>query len=189
MFNAVFFSGLEDVYHKPHSYYISRYPAGREATVYEGQIDLQWKNDSDTGVYIDTAWTPGTITVTFYGTKRYEIESISGNRSTSASRRCRRCRRRHVQAAGRAPRASTSPSPGCSRTCLGRGDQAGELQDPLRGRADHPLHARPARPDGRPGRRPAADAARRPPPPGGAAPRPAGGRVGRWSGPACTLGG
>jgi vancomycin resistance protein YoaR len=81
MFNAVFFSGLEDVYHKPHSYYISRYPAGREATVYEGQIDLQWKNDSDTGVYIDTAWTPGTITVTFYGTKHYEIESISGNRS------------------------------------------------------------------------------------------------------------
>ncbi|TFV88620.1 vanomycin resistance protein VanB [Blastococcus sp. CT_GayMR16] len=81
MFNAVFFSGLEDVYHKPHSYYISRYPAGREATVYEGQIDLQWKNDSDTGVYIDTAWTPGTITVTFYGTKRFEIESISGNRT------------------------------------------------------------------------------------------------------------
>jgi vancomycin resistance protein YoaR len=80
MFNAIFFSGLEDVYHKPHSYYISRYPAGREATVYEGQIDLQWKNDSDTGVYVDTAWTPGTITVTFYGTKRYDIESISGNR-------------------------------------------------------------------------------------------------------------
>jgi len=81
MFNAVFFAGLEDVTHKPHSFYISRYPAGREATVYEGQIDLQWKNDSDTGVYIDTAWTPGTITVTFYGTKHYEIESISGNRS------------------------------------------------------------------------------------------------------------
>ena len=80
MFNAVFFSGLEDVHHKPHSYYISRYPAGREATVYEGQIDLQWKNDSDTGVYVDTAWTPGTITVSFYGTKRYDIESISGDR-------------------------------------------------------------------------------------------------------------
>ena len=80
MFNAVFFSGLEDIYHKPHSYYISRYPAGREATFYEGQIDLQWRNDTDTGVYIDTAWTPGTITVTFYGTKRYEIQSISSNR-------------------------------------------------------------------------------------------------------------
>jgi vancomycin resistance protein YoaR len=80
MFNAVFFSGLEDVFHKPHSYYISRYPAGREATVYYDSIDLVWKNDSDTGVYIDTAWTPGTITVTFYGTKRYEIQSVSSER-------------------------------------------------------------------------------------------------------------
>jgi vancomycin resistance protein YoaR len=85
MFNAVFFGGLEDVYHKPHSFYISRYPAGREATVYEGQIDLQWRNDTDTGIYVDTQWTPGasggSITVTFYGTKRYEVEAIEGPRT------------------------------------------------------------------------------------------------------------
>ncbi|MET0765589.1 MAG: VanW family protein [Blastococcus sp.] len=80
MFNAVFFAGLEDVFHKPHSFYISRYPAGREATVYEGAIDLQWRNDTDTGVYIDTSWSPGSITVTFYGTKRYEIEALEGAR-------------------------------------------------------------------------------------------------------------
>ncbi|MBN1093185.1 VanW family protein [Blastococcus sp. TML/M2B] len=80
MFNAVFFAGLEDVFHKPHSFYISRYPAGREATVYEGAIDLQWRNDSDTGVFIDTRWTPSALTVTFYGTKRYDIESISSER-------------------------------------------------------------------------------------------------------------
>jgi vancomycin resistance protein YoaR len=80
MFNAVFFAGLEDVYHKPHSFYISRYPAGREATVYEGVIDLVWTNDTDTGIFVDTNWVPGAITVTFYGTKRYEIESISSER-------------------------------------------------------------------------------------------------------------
>jgi vancomycin resistance protein YoaR len=80
MFNAVFFAGLEDVYHKPHSFYISRYPAGREATVYEGVIDLQWRNDSDTGIYVQAEWVPGTITVTFWGTKHYEIESVSGER-------------------------------------------------------------------------------------------------------------
>jgi vancomycin resistance protein YoaR len=80
MFNAVFFAGLEDVYHKPHSFYISRYPAGREATVYEGAIDLQWRNDTDTGIYVDTQWTPNSLTVTFYGTKRYDIESISSDR-------------------------------------------------------------------------------------------------------------
>jgi vancomycin resistance protein YoaR len=85
MFNAVFFAGLEDVYHKPHSFYISRYPAGREATVYEGQIDLQWRNDSDSGVFVDTSWAPaasgGSVTVTFYGTKRYEIEAVEGPRT------------------------------------------------------------------------------------------------------------
>jgi vancomycin resistance protein YoaR len=80
MFNAVFFAGLEDVYHKPHSYYISRYPAGREATVYYDSIDLKWRNDSDTGVYVDTHWVPGSITVTFYGTKHYEIQSLSSER-------------------------------------------------------------------------------------------------------------
>jgi vancomycin resistance protein YoaR len=81
MFNAVFFAGLEDVYHKPHSFYISRYPAGREATVYEGVIDLVWKNDTDTGVFVDTTWVPGALTVTFYGTKHFEIESISSERT------------------------------------------------------------------------------------------------------------
>jgi vancomycin resistance protein YoaR len=33
IFNGYFFAGLEDVTHTPHSYYISRYPPGREATV------------------------------------------------------------------------------------------------------------------------------------------------------------
>src|SRR3954454_5949633 len=80
MFNAVFFAGLEDVHHKPHSFYISRYPAGREATVYEGLIDLVWKNDTDTGIYVQTEWVPGSITVTFWGTRHYEIESVSGER-------------------------------------------------------------------------------------------------------------
>ncbi|WP_249523207.1 VanW family protein [Modestobacter marinus] len=80
MFNAVFFAGLEDVYHKPHSFYISRYPAGREATVYEGQIDLEWRNDTDTGIYVQTEWTPSSLTVTFWGTKYYDIESISSER-------------------------------------------------------------------------------------------------------------
>ncbi len=81
MFNAVFFAGLEDVFHKPHSYYISRYPAGREATVYYDSIDLQWRNDSPTGIYVQTEWVAGgSITVTFWGTKRYEVESVSSDR-------------------------------------------------------------------------------------------------------------
>ena len=33
LYNAAYFAGVGDVTHTPHSFYISRYPAGREATV------------------------------------------------------------------------------------------------------------------------------------------------------------
>jgi vancomycin resistance protein YoaR len=80
-FNAVFFSGMKDVEHQPHSYYISRYPPGREATVSFPQPDLRWQDDAPTGVLITTSYTEGSITVTFWGTKRYEIESVTGPRT------------------------------------------------------------------------------------------------------------
>ncbi|MDQ4037360.1 MAG: VanW family protein, partial [Actinomycetota bacterium] len=79
-FNAVFFAGLEDVYHKPHSYYISRYPAGREATVFYDSVDLVFRNDQPTGIYIQTAWSPNSLTVTFWGTKQVDVESVSSER-------------------------------------------------------------------------------------------------------------
>jgi len=80
IFNAVFFAGLKDVQHTPHSYYISRYPAGRESTVSYPQPDFRFNNDSPYGVLIQTAYTGTSLTVTFWGTKRYEIESVSGPR-------------------------------------------------------------------------------------------------------------
>lgn len=46
LFNAGFFAGYEDVEHKPHSLYFPRYPAGREATVYYGSVDLRFKNNT-----------------------------------------------------------------------------------------------------------------------------------------------
>lgn len=45
-FNAGFFAGFEDVEHKPHSLYFPRYPAGREATVVWGAVDLKFRNDT-----------------------------------------------------------------------------------------------------------------------------------------------
>jgi vancomycin resistance protein YoaR len=80
IFNAVFFAGLQDVQHKPHSYWISRYPAGRESTVSFPEPDFKFKNDSPNGVLIQTSYTNTSLTVTFWGTKRYDIESISGPR-------------------------------------------------------------------------------------------------------------
>ena len=81
LYNAAYFAGLEDVAHTEHSYYISRYPEAREATVFEGAIDLQFRNNTDYGILIETAWSPGAITVRMWSTKTVEVESITGERS------------------------------------------------------------------------------------------------------------
>jgi vancomycin resistance protein YoaR len=81
LYNASYFAGLRNVEHKEHSYYISRYPAGREATVFEGSIDLRQANDGDTPIYIRTQWTPTSITVQLYGIKRFEVTSEPGPRT------------------------------------------------------------------------------------------------------------
>lgn len=47
LFNAGFFAGYEDIEHKPHSLYFDRYPAGREATVYYGSLDMRFRNDTE----------------------------------------------------------------------------------------------------------------------------------------------
>ncbi|MGI5291381.1 VanW family protein [Nonomuraea polychroma] len=80
MFNAVFFGGFQDVQHMAHQYYISRYPAGRESTVSFPQPDFRWRNDSPYGVLVKTSYTATSITVDFWSTKRYDIESQSSPR-------------------------------------------------------------------------------------------------------------
>ncbi len=85
LYNAAYFAGLEDVAHTEHDYYISRYPAAREATVFEGAIDLQFRNNTDHGILIETEWTPSSITVRMWGTKTVEVESIPGERYNQTS--------------------------------------------------------------------------------------------------------
>lgn len=86
LYNASYFAGMKDAGHREHSYYISRYPAAREATVFQNPdgssvIDLKFTNDSETGVAIQTIWSPSSLTVKLWGTKRYDVESVPGERS------------------------------------------------------------------------------------------------------------
>ncbi|PAT03321.1 hypothetical protein CKJ85_09080 [Corynebacterium sp. NML 150383] len=80
LYNAAYFAGMTDIAHTPHSYYISRYPVGREATVYEGAIDLQFRNDSNHPVRIQTGVSGGELTVSLMGVKTVRVESANGGR-------------------------------------------------------------------------------------------------------------
>ncbi|PIF01714.1 MAG: hypothetical protein CR979_02100 [Propionibacterium sp.] len=80
-YNAFFFSGLKHITHQPHTLYFSRYPAGREATIDWGHIDVSFYNDSDYGVYIQGIGIPGnrgnsgTVTIKIWSTKVYDVRS------------------------------------------------------------------------------------------------------------------
>jgi vancomycin resistance protein YoaR len=96
IFNNVFFSGLADVYHKPHSFFISRYPEGREATVDWPTVDLKWRNDSPYGVLVEAGVHGGQVHVSFWSTKVWDIKAAKGPRTNF-----------------RTPGTVFDPSPGC----------------------------------------------------------------------------
>jgi vancomycin resistance protein YoaR len=79
--NAAWFSGLELIQHKPHSFYISRYPAGRESTVAWPNVDVKFRNNSGKPIFVDTSFTNKSVTVTIYGTKFIDVDTESGPRT------------------------------------------------------------------------------------------------------------
>lgn len=82
MFNAVFFAGVKPVEYGAHSFYIERYPEGREATVAWGSLDNTFENDSGNSIYILASSTDTSVTITFLGTSKYdEVESVTGERT------------------------------------------------------------------------------------------------------------
>ncbi|MFJ8014819.1 VanW family protein [Streptomyces sp. NPDC096339] len=82
MYNAMFFAGLKPLEHGAHSFYIERYPEGREATVAWGTLDLRWLNDSGHAVYVRARSTDTSLTITLLGTRKYdEIRATKGPRT------------------------------------------------------------------------------------------------------------
>ncbi|MEJ5866531.1 VanW family protein [Pseudokineococcus sp. 5B2Z-1] len=84
LYNGAFFAGLELLEHRPHSFYISRYPEGREATLDFATIDMRFRNDTSTGVLIEMSASSspsGDVTVRFWGTDVSDVStSTSGRR-------------------------------------------------------------------------------------------------------------
>ena len=87
-YNAAFFAGLTDIEHHPHDFYISRYPVGREATVYWGSLDLKFRNDTKFGVLIHSSvqrsapGRQGVMSVQMFSTKVWDVKAgVSARRN------------------------------------------------------------------------------------------------------------
>ena len=80
-FNAGFEAGMDDTEHHPHQYYFERYPAGREATLWTGNLDMKFTNSTPHAVLVQ-AWLDGEqIHVRMWSTKYYDVSITSSERS------------------------------------------------------------------------------------------------------------
>jgi hypothetical protein len=85
LYNAIFYGGYEDVYHKPHSLYFSRYPVGIEATLGYPGPDVVFRNDTVSPVRIDTSYTSTSVTVRFIGNNEGRVVTASTSGSVSSA--------------------------------------------------------------------------------------------------------
>ncbi len=66
-FNAAFFAGVQLDQWRAHSWYISRYPMGREATLSFPELDVRFTNNTGGAILVTTAHTDTSVTVSLYG--------------------------------------------------------------------------------------------------------------------------
>ncbi len=86
LFNAAYYAGLQDVEHKPHSFYFSRYPSVIEATIFYPTLDLKFKNTTPYGILIDTSTTGKSVTVSMWSTKYYDsVKTVRSPRRNTTS--------------------------------------------------------------------------------------------------------
>lgn len=70
--NAAYFAGVPLVQAQAHSFFISRYPPGREATLSFPELDVRFLNDTEGFIVLRTSHTPTSITVALYGVPKWD---------------------------------------------------------------------------------------------------------------------
>ena len=67
LFNAVWYAGLDEVEHRPHSVDFARYPQAIEATLIPGWVDMRFRNDTSHPLEIRSHYTGTSVTVELWG--------------------------------------------------------------------------------------------------------------------------
>ena len=74
-FNAGYFAGYKDITHQPHSVWFPRYPAGRESTIYSGQINVVFENTTPYAMIMNSYVEDGYLNVDIWSTPYYKVKT------------------------------------------------------------------------------------------------------------------
>ncbi len=85
VFNTAWEAGLRITERNPHALYISRYPLGRDATVYWPSLDLKFQNDTTRWILVKGFPEGDGIRVSIYGGEQRRVESSPGTMTITGS--------------------------------------------------------------------------------------------------------
>lgn len=80
-YNAGYFAGYEDITHRPHSKYFKRYPAGRESTIYTGQINMVFKNNTPYAAVMSSYVANNRLYVDIWSTPYFTVKTAASPRT------------------------------------------------------------------------------------------------------------
>ncbi len=82
VYNAAHFAGFQIDQRRPHTVFISRYPAGREATIHSGsRLDLQFTNNTPYGALLRSWVSGGQLHMQIWSTPYFRVESTASPRT------------------------------------------------------------------------------------------------------------
>jgi vancomycin resistance protein YoaR len=96
VFNAAWEAGVRITERNPHALYISRYPLGRDATVYWPSLDLEFRNDTKHSILVKGFAEADGIRVSLYGGEHRRVESSPGVRTITGRLPVRRIKDRKL---------------------------------------------------------------------------------------------
>jgi vancomycin resistance protein YoaR len=81
-YNAAYFAGFEIIERRPHTVFLPRYPAGREATFHiPSRLDMRVRNTTDHPVMIRSWVSGGDAHMEFWGTPKFRVETSASPRT------------------------------------------------------------------------------------------------------------
>ncbi|MFN3867149.1 MAG: VanW family protein, partial [Demequina sp.] len=77
VYNAGYFAGYEILDHRPHSVWLTRYPAGRESTIYTGSINVEFRNNTPYAAVFNSYLNGGKLYVDIWSTEHFEVTTAA----------------------------------------------------------------------------------------------------------------
>ncbi|WP_084106034.1 VanW family protein [Demequina sp. NBRC 110056] len=80
-YNAAYFAGYELLQHRPHSVWFTRYPAGRESTLWGSTINVRFVNNTPYAAAINSYVSGGRLHVDIWSTPHFEVQTSASPKS------------------------------------------------------------------------------------------------------------